>query len=108
MKDVVVVRDGEFVGCAAPTSFAACRALEAISKTASWKTRDGQPSSKEIFAYLKENAEEGRRSRETSRDSIEKAFADSKNVAYNDQRTPKTIFLMDALDIVFREMAYTV
>jgi isoquinoline 1-oxidoreductase len=80
MKDVVVVRDGEFVGCAAPTSFAACRAMEAISKTASWKTRDGQPSSKEIFAYLKENAEEGRRSRETSRDSIEKAFADSKNV----------------------------
>jgi isoquinoline 1-oxidoreductase len=77
MKDVVVVRDGEFVGCAAPTSFEANRALEVIAKTASWKTRDGQPSSKDIFAYLKENAEEDRRA---SRDSIEKAFADAKKV----------------------------
>jgi isoquinoline 1-oxidoreductase len=44
MKGVVVVRDGEFVGCAAPTSFEANRALEAIAKTASWKTREGQVS----------------------------------------------------------------
>jgi isoquinoline 1-oxidoreductase len=80
MKDVVVVRDGEFVGCAGPTSFAASRALEAIAKTASWKTMDGQVSSKELFAHLKKNAEEGRRSRQASRDSIEKAFEDAKKV----------------------------
>ena len=30
MKDVVVVRDGEFVGCAAPTSFQASQAVEAV------------------------------------------------------------------------------
>jgi isoquinoline 1-oxidoreductase len=77
MKDVVVVRDGEFVGCAGPTSFAANRALNAIAKTASWKTQEGQVSSKELFSHLKKNAEEERRA---SRDSIEKAFKDAKKV----------------------------
>jgi isoquinoline 1-oxidoreductase len=55
MKDVVVVRDGQFVGCAAPSSFRAAQALEAIAKTASWKTVP-HPSSKEIFRYLKKHA----------------------------------------------------
>lgn len=80
MKDVVVVREGQFVGCAAPTSFAAGHALEAIAKTASWKTKDGQPSSKEVFAHLKKNARGGGRSRSTTRGSIEKGLADAKKV----------------------------
>lgn len=35
MKDVVVVRDGQFVGCAAPSSYRAAQALESVAKTAS-------------------------------------------------------------------------
>ncbi len=58
MKDVVVVRDGEFVGFAAPTVFLATQALEAAAKTATWKTVS-QPSSKTIHAYLREHAQGG-------------------------------------------------
>jgi isoquinoline 1-oxidoreductase len=79
MKDVVVVRDGQFVGCAAPSSLRAARALEAVAKTASWKTVP-HPSSKEIFSYLKEHARTGGRSRPRTRGSTDKALADASNV----------------------------
>ncbi|MFH1716221.1 MAG: molybdopterin cofactor-binding domain-containing protein [Planctomycetota bacterium] len=59
MKDVLVFRDGQFVGTAAPTSFLAAQALEAIAATASWKTVS-HPSSDEVFSYLKEHARGGR------------------------------------------------
>ena len=39
MPGVTAVRDGGFVGCAAPTAFAARKAVEAIAATAQWKTR---------------------------------------------------------------------
>ncbi len=55
--DVVVVRDGEFVGVAAPTTFRAQQALEVLAKTAEW-TRTLQPSSSEIHDYLRKKAEE--------------------------------------------------
>ena len=74
MKDVVVVRDGQFVGCAAPSSFRAAQALEAVAQAASWKTTP-QPSSKEIFAYLKERARTGGGSRPQTRGSVDDAFA---------------------------------
>ena len=73
MKDVTVVRDGQFVGCAAPSSFRAVQALEAIAATASWKTTP-QPSSREIFAYLKEHAQTGGGSRPQTRGSVDEAF----------------------------------
>ena len=73
MKDVIVVRDGQFVGCAAPSSFRVVQALEAIAGTASWKTAP-QPSSREIFAYLKEHAETGGGSRPQTRGSVDEAF----------------------------------
>ena len=38
MEGVVAVQDGEFVGVAAPTSFAAGKAIEAVAKTANGKT----------------------------------------------------------------------
>lgn len=79
MKDVIVVRDGQFVGCAAPTSFRAAQALEAIAKTASWKTVL-HPSSKEVFSYLKKNARTGERSRPRTRGSIDKGLADASKV----------------------------
>ncbi|HUU20342.1 MAG TPA: molybdopterin cofactor-binding domain-containing protein [Sedimentisphaerales bacterium] len=79
MKDVVVFRDGQFVGCAAPSSFRATQALEVLAKTASWKTVS-HPSSKEIFSHLKKNARTGGRSRARTRGSIEKGLAEARKV----------------------------
>src|SRR5262249_14610568 len=52
MPGVTVVREGDFVGVAAATEHAAERALAAIR--AEWKT-PSQPSSDELFKYLKEH-----------------------------------------------------
>ncbi len=79
MKDVVVVRDGQFVGCAAPSTFLANRALEAVAKTASWKTVS-HPSSKNLYSHLKKNARTGGRSRPRTSGSVEKGFADASKV----------------------------
>jgi CO/xanthine dehydrogenase Mo-binding subunit len=79
MKYVFVFRDGQFVGCAAPTSFLANQALEAISRTASWKTVS-HPSSRNIFSHLKKNARTGGRSRPGTRGSVNKALADADKV----------------------------
>ncbi len=59
MKDVTVVQDGSFVGVAAPNSFRAKAALATISGSAKWDTAPPQPSSKELFDYLRQNAEGG-------------------------------------------------
>ncbi len=56
MKDVVVVRDGEFVGVAAPTAMQAKQALDAISDTAKWEPAP-HPSSKELYDYLRKRAQ---------------------------------------------------
>jgi CO/xanthine dehydrogenase Mo-binding subunit len=58
MKGVAVAQDGEFVGVAAPTSFLAESALDAVAKNAKWETM-AQPSSKELFDYLRQHAENG-------------------------------------------------
>jgi isoquinoline 1-oxidoreductase len=79
MKDVVVVRDEQFVGCAAPSSFRAAQALEVLAKTASWKTVS-QPSSKNLYSHLKKNARTGGRSRPRIRGSIDKGLADASKV----------------------------
>ena len=52
----VAVRDGNFIGVAAPTSAQASAALAAIQ--AEWKTAS-QPSSDELFEYLKKNPVDG-------------------------------------------------
>jgi len=54
MSGVTIVHDGDFVGVAAPSAHEAQKALEAIH--AQWKEVP-QVSSKEIFSYLKKNAE---------------------------------------------------
>lgn len=72
MKDVVVVREGDFVGFAAPTLFQATAAMEAAAKTASWKTAPAPASSKTIHAYLKEHARTGTPN--------EKGFADAAKI----------------------------
>ena len=58
-EEVTVVRDGDFVGFAAPTSFAAERARADASKTAKWKAPP-HPSSDELYSYLRTHASEGR------------------------------------------------
>ena len=56
MKDVVVVRDGDFIGVAASSSGLASEALDAIR--AEWKAKP-QPSSEEIYDYFKANLRQG-------------------------------------------------
>ncbi len=53
MSGVVIVRDGDFIGAAAPSALEAQKALDAIY--AQWKEAP-QISNKEIFSYLKQNA----------------------------------------------------
>ena len=55
---VFVLRDGDFVGVAAVNSFVAEQALKALSETATWEPRP-QPSSGELFDYLRKNAQGG-------------------------------------------------
>jgi isoquinoline 1-oxidoreductase len=74
MKDVVVVREGEFVGFAANSSFRASHALEAVAGTASWKSRPAPASSRTVHGYLKERAQIDR-ARPSLRGSIEEGFA---------------------------------
>lgn len=59
MEDVTVVQDGTFIGVVAPNSFRARAALASLSATAKWETPPQQPSSKELFDYLRQNAEGG-------------------------------------------------
>jgi nicotinate dehydrogenase subunit B len=54
---VSVVHDGNFVGVAAPSTELANAAIAAIR--AEWKT-EPQPSSKEVFEYLREHPKEGK------------------------------------------------
>lgn len=56
LPGVTVVRDGDFVGVAAPSPETAARALAAIQ--AEWKPSP-QPSSRELFEFLKQNVVEG-------------------------------------------------
>jgi nicotinate dehydrogenase subunit B len=57
MPGVTVVRDGNFVGVTAATEHAAAKGLAAIQ--AEWKTV-AQPSSEELFKYLKEHPGQGK------------------------------------------------
>ena len=58
MKDVTVVRDGEFLGVVAPTERGAIRAAAAIK--ADWKPPADHPSSSTIFDHLKKTAGDAR------------------------------------------------
>jgi isoquinoline 1-oxidoreductase len=63
----VVVRDGDFVACAAPTSFAARKALLSLARTARWvESPHPHPSSGDLFSYLKENVDEAQETRPSS------------------------------------------
>ncbi len=84
MVGVTVVREGDFVGVAAPSEHEAEKALDAIR--AQWKEVP-QVSSKEIFSYLKKNAESTSNERfRRQKGSVEEALASAAqwlDVTYN-------------------------
>jgi CO/xanthine dehydrogenase Mo-binding subunit len=57
MEGVTVVRDGDFIGCTAPTSWAAKKAVEAIAATAKWEEKP-QISNEKLFDHFKATAGE--------------------------------------------------
>jgi len=87
MPGVKVVRDGGFLGCAAPTAFAARKALEAISATAQWKTAE-HPSSDNVFEYLKQHAKAPGRPRGETRGSVEQGLAEARRRLKASYRVP--------------------
>jgi CO/xanthine dehydrogenase Mo-binding subunit len=81
---VHVVRDGEFVGCAARSTWLAAKAIEELAPGAKWELPDPsqQPSSDNLFKYLKDHAAsqqagggQGFSRGGTSRGSVEQALA---------------------------------
>ncbi|KAA5546858.1 molybdopterin-dependent oxidoreductase [Roseiconus nitratireducens] len=56
LDDVVVVRDGDFIGCAAPTSWRAAKARDAIAATCQWKAGSSFPSD-QLFDRLKRSGD---------------------------------------------------
>jgi CO/xanthine dehydrogenase Mo-binding subunit len=74
MPGVRAVREGDFVGFVAQTSYAARKAVESVAAVAQWETVE-QPSSDALFEYLKEHAREGSpRDRGSDRGSVEQGL----------------------------------
>ncbi len=89
MEGVVVVREGDFVGCAAPTRFRAEQALALLAESAQWQAAP-HVASAELFPHLREQAKnrrgrsEGRREADVA-DALAKAqkrLAAEYHVAY--------------------------
>ncbi len=79
---VTVVRDGNFVGVAAPSEELAMRAVAAVK--AEWKS-EPQPSNKELFEDLKSNA-----AKETGRQGAFQAGSMEEGLAAADHRLQQT------------------
>ena len=62
IEGVTAVQDGDFVGFAAPNSFAAEQARDAAAKGAEWKAK-AHPSSDELYTHLRTTASSGRSGR---------------------------------------------
>jgi isoquinoline 1-oxidoreductase subunit beta len=80
---VVALRDNDFVGVTAPTTFLAEQAIEAIAATAKWETAP-HPSSHELYDYLRKNARGGVPSNPFAEDvsKARKSLKQSYHVAY--------------------------
>jgi CO/xanthine dehydrogenase Mo-binding subunit len=84
MEGVTVVRDGDFVGCVAPTSFAAGKAVEVLAESANWQAVP-QPSNAELWDHLREHASgrpDGNSSVEEALDAAEKTLSAEYHTAY--------------------------
>jgi isoquinoline 1-oxidoreductase len=76
ISGVAAVRDGDFVGCTAASSFAARKAVEALRPTAVWKQKQ-HPSSDTLFRHLKQHGQtegSGGRNRPRIEGDVEKAL----------------------------------
>jgi isoquinoline 1-oxidoreductase len=86
MPGVTVVSDGEFTGCAAPTAFAARKAVAQLAQGAKWRAKEHPPSGT-LFENLKQHATGegragGRGSIEQGLAQASKRFESSYRVAY--------------------------
>jgi len=72
LPGVTAVRDGDFAGVAASTSFAAAEACEVLGKSAQWKEAASQVSSEDLYQHLRAHASE--RSRPDRRGTPEEAL----------------------------------
>jgi CO/xanthine dehydrogenase Mo-binding subunit len=80
ISGVTAVHEGNFAGCAAPTSYEARKAVEAMAATAKWETRE-HPSSAQLFTHLKESAAKAdnrRQPRVQVKGSLDEGLAQSK------------------------------
>ena len=88
LEDVVAIREGAFVGFAAPSSHRATQALEASAGTASWKTSPRPASHESVFEHLRTRArrDEARTdekgSAETALRKADRVLTESYRVAY--------------------------
>src|ERR1035437_4283051 len=71
LPGVTVVRDGDFLGVAAPDRETASRAVMAIKAT--WNEVPGQPSNQTLFAFLRKNAVSGEQG--SAAGSVDEAMA---------------------------------
>ncbi len=79
LPGVTVVREGEFAGCAAPTSFQARKAVQVLAAAAQWKENEQQPSNDALFDYLKSHAQsDGGRNRPQGKGDVDAALARAK------------------------------
>jgi len=79
LKDVVAVREGPFVGFAAPSSHRAAQALEAAARTASWATSARSVSNENLFEHLRAHARRGE-ARTDEKGSVEAALGKAHHV----------------------------
>ena len=83
MRDVRVIRDGDFVGVAAPSTFRAEQAIDALAKAAVWQIVP-HVASKDLYDHLKQNVQ-GEIPANPYADELSKAAADLRqeyHVAY--------------------------
>ena len=74
IKSAKIVHDGDFVGAVAPDELTLAKAIGALK--AEWKA-DSQPSSKDLFAYLKSHPQESRQRATPEQGSVEQGLKSS-------------------------------
>jgi isoquinoline 1-oxidoreductase len=79
MQDVVAVHEGEVVGFAAPSSFRATQALDAVARTAAWKAAPAPVSNDNLFEHLHAKARR-EDARTEEKGSVEKALQKANRV----------------------------
>jgi len=84
IEGATAVRDGDFVGFAATTSFDAERARDEAAKTAKWKS-PSHPSSDELYSFLRTHASARRNARNSVEEALKgasKTLRESYHIAY--------------------------